>query len=64
VSGNKAGRRGLPLRLVPTEKLRAQQRERWRRLFPALACVRPEGEIGLRLIDELRAEIRSGMAAS
>src|SRR5438874_627094 len=43
-----AGRahRGLPLRLIPTEKLRAQQRERWRRVFPALARVRPEGEIG------------------
>ena len=49
-----AGRahRGLPLRLIPTEKLRAQQRERWRRVFPALARVRPEGEIGLALIDE------------
>jgi hypothetical protein len=49
-----AGRahRGLPLRLIPTEKLRAQQRERWRRLFLALACVRPEGAIGLALIDE------------
>jgi hypothetical protein len=49
-----AGRaqRGLPLRLVPTEKLRAQQRERWRRVFPALARVRPEGEIGLALIDQ------------
>ena len=49
-----AGRahRGLPLRLVPTEKLKVQQRERWRRLFPALACVRPEGEIGVALIDD------------
>lgn len=49
-----AGRahRGLPLRLIPTEKLSAQQRERWRRLFPALARVRPEGEVGLALIDQ------------
>src|SRR2546423_15232568 len=49
-----AGRahRGLPLRLIPTEKLTAQQRERWRRVFPALARVCPEGEIGLALIDE------------
>src|SRR2546423_15544489 len=48
-----AGRvhRGVPLRLIPTEKLRAQQRERWRPVVSALACGSPEGEIGLALID-------------
>src|SRR2546423_12263074 len=64
-----AGRahRGLPLRLIPTEKLTAQQRERLRREFPALACVRPEGEIRLALFDEPvfhKAFLRASVDAS
>ena len=51
-------RRGQPLRLVPTEKLLGSMRERWRRVFTALAQMRTEGEIGLvRLDDPIFAKV-------
>ncbi len=43
--------RGLPSRLIPTQKLIGSQHERWRRVFRALALVRSEGEAGLALMD-------------
>jgi hypothetical protein len=44
--------RGLPLRLVPTERLVEPLRQRWRAVFVALAQLRPEGEAGLALLDD------------
>jgi hypothetical protein len=44
--------RGQPLRLIPTEKMLGSLRERWRRIFGALAQIRPEGEIGLARLDD------------
>jgi hypothetical protein len=44
--------RGARRRLVPTEKFRAAQRDRWRRVFAALARVRPEGAMGLARVDD------------
>lgn len=45
-------RRGLPLRLVPTEKLVGPQRERMRNAMAMLARIRPESAIGLARIDD------------
>jgi hypothetical protein len=44
--------RGLPLRLVPTEKLLAQQRARWRLLFSALSLLGEEGARALARVDD------------
>jgi hypothetical protein len=44
--------RGQPLRLIPTDKMLGSLRERWRRIFGALAQIRPEGEIGLACLDD------------
>jgi hypothetical protein len=44
--------RGQPLRLIPTDKMLGSLRERWRRIFRALAQIRPEGEIGLARLDD------------
>jgi len=44
--------RGQPLRLVPTEKLIGPASERWRRAFSGLTHLRPEGKIGLALLDD------------
>jgi hypothetical protein len=38
-------------RLVPTDRLVGQLRERWQRLFAAMAMVMPEGEQGLSALD-------------
>ncbi len=45
-------RRGLPLRLVPTEKLIAPLRARLEFALTALARFRPEGAIGLARLDD------------
>jgi hypothetical protein len=44
--------RGLPLRLVPTEKLLTQQRTRWRLIFSALSLVREEAAWALAHLDD------------
>lgn len=44
--------RGQRLRLAPTEKLLGPMRERWRRVFGGLRYVRPEGAVGLALVDD------------
>lgn len=44
--------RGLPLRLVPTEKLMAPQRKRLMLGLTALSRLRPEGQIGLARLDD------------
>lgn len=49
-------RRGYPLRLVPTAKMRAAFNSRMRNAFRAMALVLPEGEAGLANIDNLRFE--------
>lgn len=38
-------------RLIPTDRLVSQLRERWQRLFGAMAMVMPEGEQGLNALD-------------
>jgi hypothetical protein len=44
--------RGLPLRLVPTEKLLLQQRTRWRLVFSALSLLRKEAVWALAHLDD------------
>lgn len=44
--------RGMPLRLVPTEKLLGPQRARVRAALTAMAKLRPEGAIGLARLDD------------
>ncbi len=39
-------------RLVPTERFLALHRERWRRLFEALAMIRPEGETAITALND------------
>jgi hypothetical protein len=38
-------------RLIPTDRLISQLRERWQRMFGAMAMVMPEGEQGLNALD-------------
>lgn len=44
--------RGVPLRLIPTEKLLGPQRERLRHALKSLALLRPEGTVGLARLDD------------